>query len=63
MGPNCSVFSQRQTLKPLGVEVVMVNEGREVVFVFDGKCEKKDCSLKVVALADGSGLAAEISGT
>ena len=56
------IFSKTDP-ETLGVEVVMVNDGREIVFVFDGKCEKKDCSLKVVALADGSGLAAEISGT
>ena len=62
-GPKLlSIFSKTNP-ETLGIEVVMVNEDHEIVFVFDSKCEKKDCSLKVLALPDGSGLEAEISGT
>jgi hypothetical protein len=45
-----------------GIEVVMVNEGREIVFVFDSTCGQKDSSLNVSAIADGSGLEAQIFG-
>jgi hypothetical protein len=34
------IFSKTDP-ETLGVEVVMVNDGREIVFVFDGKCEKR----------------------
>ena len=46
----------------LGVEVVMVNEGREIVFVFNQKNGKKDSFMNVLAKPDGSGLRAELSG-
>jgi hypothetical protein len=46
----------------LGVEVVMVNEGREIVFIFNQKSGKKDSLMNVLAKPDGSGLEAEISG-
>jgi hypothetical protein len=46
----------------LGVEVVMVNEGREIVFIFKQKSGEKDSLLNVLAKPDGSGLEAEISG-
>ena len=46
-----------------GIEVVMVNEGHEIVFMFDRGCGKNGSSLNVLAMADGSGLEAEISGS
>ncbi len=46
----------------LGVEVVMVNEGREIVFIFKQKSGEKGSLLNVLAKPDGSGLEAEISG-
>lgn len=46
----------------LGIEVVMVNEGREIVFVFDSACGQKGSSLNVLVMPDGSGLEAHISG-
>lgn len=62
-GNNLLGIFSKTNPETLGVEVVMVNKGHEIVFVFDKKCEKKDCSLKVLTLPDGSGLEAEISGT
>ena len=46
----------------LGVEVVMVNEDHEIVFVFDVGCGKKGSSLNVLVVSDGSGLKADITG-
>ncbi len=46
----------------LGVEVVMVNDGREIVFIFNQKNGKKDSFMNVLATPDGSGLEAEILG-
>lgn len=45
-----------------GIEVVMVNDDHEITFVFDKGCAKKESTLKVLPLPDGSGLEAEISG-
>ncbi len=57
-----SIFAKTDT-ETLGVEVVMVNEDQVITFVFDGKCAKKDSSLKVSPIPDGSGFEAEVSGT
>lgn len=46
----------------LGVEVVMVNEDHEIVFIFDVGCGKKGSSLNVLVVSDGSGLKADITG-
>jgi hypothetical protein len=56
------IFSKTDS-DTLGVEVVMVNEGREIVFIFNQKSGKKDSSLNVLAKPDGSGLIADIFGT
>ena len=55
------IFSKTHS-DTLGVEVVMVNEEREIVFIFNQKCRKKDSSINVLAKPDGSGLEAEILG-
>jgi len=55
------IFSKTMP-ETLGIEVVMVNEGREIVFVFDSACGQKGSSLNVSAMPDGSGLEAHISG-
>ena len=55
------IFSKTNS-DTLGVEVVMVNEGREIVFIFNQKNVKKDSFMNVLAKPDGSGLEAEISG-
>lgn len=57
-----SIFSKVNP-ETLGVEVVMVNEGHEIVFVFDVKCGQRGSSLHVSALSDGSGLEAQIAGS
>ena len=56
-----SIFSGAKP-ETLGVEVVMVNDDHEIVFVFDVGCGKKGSSLNVLAVSDGSGLKADISG-
>ena len=56
-----SIFSCAKP-ETLGVEVVMVNGDHEIVFVFDVGCGKKGSSLIVLAVSDGSGLKADISG-
>jgi hypothetical protein len=56
-----SIFSGAKP-ETLGVEVVMVNDDHEIVFVFDVGCGKKGSSLIVLAVSDGSGLKADISG-
>jgi hypothetical protein len=56
------IFS-RANPETLGIEVVMVNEGHEIVFVFNRDCGKKGSSLNVVTMTDGSGLEAQIYGT
>lgn len=56
-----SIFSCAKP-ETLGVEVVMVNDDHEIVFVFDVGCGKKGSSLIVLAVSDGSGLKADISG-
>jgi len=55
------IFSKTNS-DTLGVEVVMVNDGREIVFVFNIKSKRKESVLNVLAKPDGSGLEAEISG-
>ena len=55
------IFSKTNS-DTLGVEVVMVNDGREIVFIFNQNCGRKDSLLNVLAKPDGSGLEAEISG-
>ena len=55
------IFSNTKP-EALGVEVVMVNEDHEIVFVFDVGCGKKGSSLNVLAVSDGSGLKADITG-
>ena len=55
------IFSNTKP-ETLGVEVVMVNEDHEIVFVFDVGCGKKGSSLNVLAVSDGSGLKADITG-
>jgi hypothetical protein len=56
-----SIFSATSP-ETFGVEVVMVNDDHEITFVFDKSFSKKESALRVSALPDGSGLAAEISG-
>jgi len=56
-----SIF-QKTNSETLGVEVVMVNEDHEITFVFDKSCGGSESTLKVIAIPDGSGLIAEISG-
>jgi hypothetical protein len=55
------IFSNTKP-ETLGVEVVMVNEDHEIVFIFDVGCGKKGSSLNVLAVSDGSGLKADITG-
>ena len=55
------IFSNTKP-ETLGVEVVMVNEDHEIVFVFDVGCGKKGSSLNVLVVSDGSGLKADITG-
>lgn len=56
-----SIFSKTSS-ETFGVEVVMVNDDHEITFVFDKGYAKKESMLKVLAIPDGSGLVAEISG-
>jgi hypothetical protein len=46
-----------------GVEVVLVNEGREVSFVFEKNMGKKGSVLEVNALTGGLGLEVSVKGT
>jgi hypothetical protein len=55
------IFSKTRS-ETFGVEVVMVNDDHEITFVFDKGCAKKESMLKVIAIPDGSGLTAEVSG-
>lgn len=50
------------TKELLGIELILLNEGREVTFSFDISSGKKDCKIDASVLEDNSGLKVTATG-